>query len=76
MAEHPKHEFTVIVNNQQYKTTHKTLTGSEIKKLAGVPADYELFEIKGSESVPVGNDQSVHIHERIEFRAIPAGTFG
>jgi hypothetical protein len=76
MAEHPKHQFTVIVNNQNYQTTHKTLTGSEIKKLAEIPADYELFEIRGAESVPVGNDQSVHIHERIEFRAIPAGVFG
>jgi hypothetical protein len=48
----------------------------EIKNLAAVPADYELFEVKGDQTVPVGNDQEVKIHDHLHFRAIPSGTFG
>ena len=72
---HP-HEFTVIINNQPFRTSEHTLTGLQIKALAGLPGDYELFLIRGAESVPVTNDEKTHIHEGIEFRAIPAGTFG
>jgi len=68
--------FTIIVNNKPYSTAQHELTGSQIKQLAAVPPDYELFQLKGTDSVPVGNDQVIHIHEREEFRAIPAGTFG
>ena len=53
-----------------------TFTGAQIKALAEIPNDYELWEVKGDETVPVGNEQEVHIHEGQHFRAIPAGTFG
>jgi hypothetical protein len=69
-------EFTVIINNRPYLTAAHVLTGTEIKALAGLPVDYELYQIRGSESVPVSNEQEIHIHEGIQFRAIPAGTFG
>ena len=68
--------FTVIVNNVEYTTSAHTLTGLQIKELAGIPADYELFELKGSTTDPVSNTDEVHIHNKITFRAIPAGTFG
>jgi|GEM_PF-1681438 len=68
--------FTIFVNNNPFITYEHKLTGAQIKTLAGVPADYELFEVKGDQTVPVGNDQEVHIHEGMHFRAIPAGTFG
>jgi hypothetical protein len=68
--------FSVFVNNQEFETQEHQLTGGRIKSLAGVPSDYELFEVKGDQTVPVGNEQIVHIHNNIHFRAIPAGTFG
>ena len=71
-----EHEITIYVNNQPFKTTSKSLTGLEIKRLAGVPADYELFEIQGEQTIPVGNEQEVRIRENLHFRAIPSGTFG
>ena len=70
------HTFTIIVNNKEFTTEAHQLTGLELKSLAGIPADYELFLVHGGNSVPVANDELVNIHERIEFRAIPAGTFG
>jgi hypothetical protein len=57
-------------------TSVHELTGSQIKDLAGVPQDYELFQVQGANTTAIGNEQQVHIHEKIEFRAIPAGTFG
>lgn len=68
--------FTIFVNNQPFTTHEHRLTGAQIKNLSHVPADYELFEIKGDQTVPVGDSQEVEIHEHLHFRAIPAGTFG
>jgi len=72
--EHP--QFTIFVNNVAFTTSEHELTGSQIKTLAGVPADYELFQVKGDQTVPIGNEEVVHVHNNIHFRAIPAGTFG
>ncbi len=71
-----KQTFIVFVNNQQFETAEHQLTGSQIKALAGSPSDYELFLVHGDTTEPIGNDQVVHIHEKMHFRAIPAGTFG
>jgi Multiubiquitin len=75
MAE-SKANFTIFVNNQPFTTSEHRLSGAQIKSLAGVPADYELFEVKGDQTVAVGDSQEVQIHEKVQFRAIPAGTFG
>lgn len=71
-----KANFTILVNNQPFTTSEHRLSGTQIKSLAGVPADYELFEVKGDQTVAVGDSQEVQIHEKVQFRAIPAGTFG
>jgi hypothetical protein len=76
MANPEKPTFTIFVNNNPFPTHEHELTGAEIKQLAHVPGDYELFEVKGDKTVPVGNDQKVQIHDKLHFRAIPAGTFG
>lgn len=76
MQEHGKETFTIFVNNNEFQTSAHELTGSQIKQLAAVPADYELFEVRGEQTVPIGNDQTVHIHDKMHFRAIPPGTFG
>ncbi len=70
------HKITFFVNNKPIETTEDELSGAAIKQLAGVPADYQLFEIRGQETVPVGDNQTVKIHPNLKFRAIPPGTFG
>ena len=76
MANPQQPTFTIFVNNNPFATHEHKLTGARIKSLATVPPDYELFEVKGDQTIPVGNDHEVHIHEKMHFRAIPAGTFG
>lgn len=76
MEDQEKNKFHIFVNNNEFTTREHELTGAQIKVLATVPADYELFEKKGDEILPVGNEQVVKIHNNQHFRAIPAGTFG
>ncbi|MFI5089183.1 MAG: multiubiquitin domain-containing protein [Terriglobales bacterium] len=71
-----KHEITIYVNNQPFKTNHHELTGAQIKALSAVPAEYELFHVEEQKSVSIGNDERVRLHENEQFRAIPSGTFG
>lgn len=73
---HKHDEFTIYVNNKPFHTDKHELTGAQIKALAGIPADYELFEVRGDQTLAIGDDQVVHIHNDLHFRAIPAGTFG
>jgi hypothetical protein len=70
------HQIKIFVNNTAFTTTEKEITGAQIKALANIPSDYELFEVQGEHTVPVGNEQIVKLHENLHFRAIPAGTFG
>ena len=74
--ENKNHEITIYVNNQPFKTAERELTGAQIKALASIPPEYELFRVEGQQSIPVGNDERVHLHENEHFRAIPSGTFG
>jgi hypothetical protein len=74
--ERSRHEVTVFVNNQALRTDESELTGAQIKALAGIPPEYELFRVEGDKSFPVGNDELVHLHDQEHFRAIPSGTFG
>jgi hypothetical protein len=79
MAEETKKDkpkFKIFVNNKELETSEHELTGAAIKALANVPNDYELFEVQGNHTVPIGNEQIVKIHNNQHFRAIPAGTFG
>jgi hypothetical protein len=75
-GEEHRHAFTIMVNNVPFETSEKRLTGLQIKTLAGIPAEYELFAVHGGKTVPVGDSETVQLHEGAEFRAIPAGTFG
>jgi len=68
--------FTIFVNNNPFTTRKHELAGAQIKALAAVPGDYELFQVQGDNTVPIGNEQVVHINNGDHFRAIPAGTFG
>lgn len=71
-----KHQITIFVNNVSFTTQERKLSGAQIKALAGVPSDYELFQVKGDQTLPIGAEQVVHLENNDHFRAIPAGTFG
>jgi hypothetical protein len=70
------HEITITINNQPFSTAARELTGLALKQLANIPLDYELFRVQGDTTVAVSNEETVHLHDKEEFRAIPSGTFG
>ena len=76
MPERDGATFTFFVNNNEAQTSEHELSGSQVKDLGRVPADYELFEVVGDHTVPIGNQQPVKMHNQMHFRAIPPGTFG
>ncbi len=65
------HEVEILVNNRPVRVP-KVTTGSAIKTAAGVPADYQLFRVKGHEEIPIGDDQRVEVHEHERFAATPS----
>jgi hypothetical protein len=60
----PEKMVEIIVNNRGIAVPKET-TEAEILSLAGVGADFQLFEIKGDEEIPVPDGPiKVHHHQR------------
>jgi hypothetical protein len=66
----PDREVEIVVNNRPVQV-HRRTTGSAIKSAAGVPADYQLFEIRGHEEIEIGNDEIIEVHHGERFAATP-----
>jgi hypothetical protein len=43
MNEHKPPAYHFFVDNKKFETDHASLTAMEIKSIAGVPANYQLF---------------------------------
>jgi hypothetical protein len=65
--------ITILVNDKPVSFNSDTVTGSEIKAKAGVPPDSILYELRGEERIPVGDNERVRIHEHERFLATPGG---
>lgn len=64
-------QVSIIVNNKSVSVAKHT-TGSGIKSAAGVPATFELFQIKEKKEIPVGNDEKLTVKEGEKFTASPS----
>jgi hypothetical protein len=64
--------ITVEVNNKPYEATNEDMTGAEIKTLAGIPLDFQLYLLHGDSQRldPIANDQQLKLHEHERFRAV------
>lgn len=69
----------VTVNNKPVQLTVEQgkpeMTGREIKAAAiaqgvNIRADFMLFVLKGQEFEPVDDDETVVVHEKLQFRAV------
>jgi hypothetical protein len=56
-------QYDLIVNRVEQKWPTETITGAQIKKLAGSPSDWVVNQIVDGpgEDPEVGNDQAVHL---------------
>ena len=56
----------IEINGSLHDVHHSTRTGAEIKALVDEP-NGELFRLHGDERRRVGDDETVHLHERERF---------
>ncbi len=61
------HQITILVNNRPVVMTDDKVTGGEIKKAAGVPSDFKLFDPSGRE---IDNEERIKIKDGERFTAI------
>jgi hypothetical protein len=67
-APKPQHEVEITVNNKPV-TVPKHTTGAQIKELAGVPADFQLFVVHGDHEDEIADDEKVTVHAKQRFIA-------
>lgn len=71
------HHF--FVDAKRYETAQAALTGAQIKAIAGVAANYQLFlEEQGDHpDKAIADGEAVHLTEGVRhFFAVPPATFG
>jgi multiubiquitin len=78
MTDHaPRNHF--FVDNKKYETTQTSLKGLEIKTIASVSADYQLFlEVHGNDpdrAISDGEDVNLENPPK-HFYSVPPATFG
>ena len=58
------HEYDLIINRKDYRWPKEEITGADIKKLAGSPADWIVNEIVGGpgEDPEIGDNQPVSLN--------------
>lgn len=74
-----KHEFKLFIDAKEYETLSSTLTGAEIKALAGITPTYQLYEEEEGDTPdkPISDAEAVGLAGRIKhFYAVPPATFG
>lgn len=64
--------FHLIVNKQEKEWNNRTITGRQIKHLAGSPSEYVVNEIISgpAEDPEIGDDQEVDLEENVEPKGI------
>lgn len=68
-----------FVDAKKFETAQTALTGMEIKTIAGVAANYQLFlEEEGDQpDKAITDGEAVNLTERVKhFFAVPPATFG
>jgi hypothetical protein len=80
MKEHP---IKILINNRPFDAPKPSMSGREIKELAGEPIDYLLvLVVKDPDPVAGGDDQIINDEQIVElksgmrFRVVNPATFG
>jgi hypothetical protein len=73
-----KHEFAIFIDATRYVVNKTSMTGAEIKALAHIDAQYQLYlEEQGDRpDKPIKDGEAVSIRNDMHFYAIPPATMG
>jgi hypothetical protein len=68
----------ITINDKRYEAHTETMTGAQLKHLAGIPEANLLFrELPGpSDDELINNDSVVHLRNGEHFYDMPPGNFG
>jgi hypothetical protein len=68
----------ILIDNKEYILHQETMTGAQLKQLAGIQEANLLFrEVHGpGEDELVRSDAAVHLHNGEHFYDMPPGNFG
>lgn len=78
MTTEATHEITIFIDAKKYKVPTTSMTGAQIKSLAGIDPSYQLFleESGDKDDRPIGDTEAVAIKQDMHFFAIPVTTMG
>jgi len=78
MEEAKKHEITIFIDAKRFQVDKTSMTGAEIKGLAGIDAQYQLYlEERGDNpDKTIGDTEALALKNDMHFYAIPPTTFG
>lgn len=79
MSEHQPASFHFFVDNRKYETTRASLSAMEIKVMAHVPANYQLFLEEHGDAADraLSDSDGVELHNPPKhLYAVPPATFG
>jgi Multiubiquitin len=62
---------TILVNGSPYAFDARRVNGLQIKTKASLAPNSELYKKEGEHLTPIGNDQTIEIHNREEFVDYP-----
>ena len=70
--------INIFINDTHYKVSDRTMTGSQLAALGGIPDGNQIFlEVPGpGEDRPVGRDESIELKSGMHFYDVPAGNLG
>lgn len=68
----------ILINNHHYKLEADTVTGLELKQLAGIPSENMLFrEARGhGDDEPIDDHATITVRDGDRFYDMPPGNFG
>lgn len=75
--EHEKYHY--FVDRKKYESDHSSITGGEIRQVASVPANYQLFleQTGGDPDRMISDAEALDLSKRpLHFFAVPPATFG
>lgn len=79
MNEHKPANYHFFVDNKKFETDHASLNAMEIKTIAGVPTNYQLFleEHGNAPDRALSDGDVLDLHNPPKhFYAVPPATFG
>lgn len=78
MAKDDKQKYEIHIDGVHYRAEQNSMTGAQLKALAGKPQEYQLFlEGHGHDADrQIGDTEAIELKNGMHFYSVPPATFG